>query len=263
MTFSWLRHEPGSKDMCVALVTGASRRIGFRIAQRLVAEGYAAVLHSSHASLSETADAAAALTDAGGVVGVISADLADARQCAELVPAIVGKTGRLDLLVNSASIFIDDSPTECDASTWDQHFAVNLRAPTRLSAAFAAAPAVGDDRSIVNILDQRVLRLTPQFFSYTLSKSALWTATRTMAQAFAALKIRVNGIGPGPVLPNDKQGDAGFAREVAGVPLACAVTPDAIADAVLYLANARMVTGQILAVDSGQHLGWQTPDVVA
>ncbi len=107
-----------------------------------------------------------------------------------------------------------------------------------------------------------MLKPTPQFFSYSLSKSALWAATRSMAQAYAPLKIRVNGVGPGPVLPNTPQGEDGFAAEVAGLPLQHAVTPDEIAAAVLYLAEAQSVTGQMIAVDAGQHLAWQTPDVV-
>ena len=126
----------------------------------------------------------------------------------------------------------------------------------------AGEDAARQDAAIINIIDQRVLRPTPQFFSYTLSKSALWTATRTMAQAYAERGVRVNAIGPGPVLPNAKDGDKGFSKEVEGVPLHRAVDPAEIAAAVLYLAEARAVTGQMIAVDAGQHLGWRTPDVV-
>jgi NAD(P)-dependent dehydrogenase (short-subunit alcohol dehydrogenase family) len=120
----------------------------------------------------------------------------------------------------------------------------------------------GNEASIVNIIDQRVLKPNPQFFSYSLSKAALYFATKTMAQAFAARNIRVNGIGPGPVLPNTPQGEDGFAEEVAGLPLKHAVTPQEIAAAVFYLAEARSVTGQMIAVDAGQHLAWETPDIV-
>ena len=263
MTRDWVVPLPPCEARRVALVTGAARRIGLRIVQRLSEAGYAVAMHTSGRSAPETAAAAAALADAGHCVGVLAADLADAAQCAGLVPRVTAQAGRLHLLVNSASVFADDEAGAVDAAVWDRHFAVNLRAPAFLAAAFAAVPApIGVDRSIVNILDQRVLRPTPQFFSYMLSKSALWTATRTSAQAFAGQKIRVNGVGPGPVLPNDSQGDAGFAREIAGVPLGCAVSPDDIADAVLYFAGARTVTGQMLAVDAGQHLGWKTPDII-
>ena len=263
MTMDWARPLPHVGARPLALVTGASRRIGLRIAERLAEHGYAIVLHGSPRSQAASTAAAAAFDASGTPVGVLVADLADAEQSAALVPRIVEAAGRLDLLVNNASVFAEDAVGAPDAAVWDRHFAVNLRAPVLLAAAFAAATsAPGSDRSIVNMLDQRVLRPNPQFFSYTLSKTALWTATRTMAQAFAAQKIRVNAIGPGPVLPNESQGQAGFAQEVAGVPLARAVAPDDIADAVLYLAAARTVTGQMIAVDAGQHLGWRTPDIV-
>ena len=138
--------------------------------------------------------------------------------------------------------------------------AVNLRAPVQLSSAFVAALPAGREGCVVNIVDQRVWRLNPRFFSYTLSKSALWTATQTMAQAFAP-RVRVNAVGPGPTLANNMDGAEGFAREAAAVPLGRAVEPGEIADAVLYLARARGVTGQMIAVDGGQHLAWKTPDV--
>ena len=139
---------------------------------------------------------------------------------------------------------------------------MNLRAPVLLARRFAAQADAADDPSIVNIVDQRVLKLTPQVFSYTLTKSALHTATVTMAQALAPA-IRVNAVGPGPTIANIHDGEAGMAKEVAGVPLARGVPAADIADAVLYLARARSVTGQTIAVDSGQSIGWLTPDVVA
>jgi NAD(P)-dependent dehydrogenase (short-subunit alcohol dehydrogenase family) len=263
MTSEWAMPLPPVGTRRVALVTGASRRIGLHIAQRLCDVGYAVVMHASWRSREEAVAAASSLAEAGHCVGVVIADLADAGQTEALVPFVAAVSGSLHLLVNCASVFAKDEAGAIQAAVWERNFAVNLRAPALLSAAFAILPAEKDvDRSIVNILDQRVLRPTPQFFSYTLSKSALWTATQTSAQAFASHKIRVNGVGPGPVLPNETQGDAGFAREVAGVPLRCAVSPDDIADAVLYFAGARTVTGQMLAVDSGQHLGWETPDII-
>lgn len=260
MEVEWAQRSRGTMQP-VGLVTGAARRIGLAIARRLAGAGYAVVLHTSARSRSEAVRAATALAAEGAAVGVVVADLAEAAACQALVPTIREAADRLDLLVNNASVFMDDTAAAPDPDAWDLHFAVNLRAPTLLAAAFAAQPAHGD-RSIVNVLDQRVLRASPQFFSYTLSKHALWTATRTMAQAFADKGIRVNAVGPGPVLPNDSQGEDGFAREIAGVPLARAVAPDEIAAAVLYLASAPSVTGQMIAVDAGQHLGWRTPDVV-
>ena len=137
--------------------------------------------------------------------------------------------------------------------------AVNLRAPLQLASAFAAALPAGREGCVVNIVDQRVWRLNPKFFTYTLTKSALWTATQTLAQTFAP-RIRVNAVGPGPTLANTIDGEEGFAREAAAVPLGRGVAPEEVADAVLWLARARGVTGQMIAVDGGQHLAWKTPD---
>lgn len=245
-----------------ALVTGASRRIGLRIASRLVEAGFDVALQASARSAPKAEAEAARLAGHGTKTCVITGDLADPAQCDAMVAQAGAALGPLRLLVNNASIFVPDHAGALDLALWEQHFAVNLRAAVILSQHFAAQAPAGQDAAIVNVIDQRVLRPTPQFFSYTLSKSALWTATRTMAQAFAERGVRVNGVGPGPVLPNTNDGDEGFSKEVEGVPLHRAVDPDEIAAAVLYLAEARAVTGQMIAVDAGQHLGWRTPDVV-
>lgn len=244
-----------------ALVTGGARRLGLRIATRLVEAGYDLALHTSPRSRAHAEASASALERRGVNVAIVAGDLSDAAVCQELV-ARAAVFGPVRLLVNNAALFEADSAEAIDLDLWERHFAVNLRAPAILSQHFAAQVPAGGDACIVNLIDQRVLRPTPQFFSYTLTKSALWTATRTMAQAFAERGIRVNAVGPGPVLPNATDGDVGFTKEAQGVPLHRAVDPDEIAAAVLYLAGARGVTGQMIAVDSGQHLGWRTPDVV-
>ena len=244
----------------VALVTGAARRIGFAIAERLGARGYAVVIHCSEASLDEAKAATAALAGQGIATSIVVGDLLDPAAAARIIVEAGRAFGPLDLLVNNAALFAEDSAFAIDLALWEQHFAVNLRAPLLLAQHFVAQVPAGSEAAIVNIIDQRVLKPTPQFFSYTLTKAALWAATRSMAQAFAPLQIRVNGVGPGPVLPNGPQGEEGFAAEVAGLPLKHAVAPEEIAEAVLYLAEARSVTGQLIAVDSGQHLGWETPD---
>lgn len=247
----------------VALVTGAAKRIGLRICERLARAGYAVVLHCSPASSAGAKAEAARITQQGGRICVLSLDLADAGALERLIAEAGAMFGPLTLLINNAAIFKEDDAAAFDLDQWERHFAVNLRAPLVLSRDFVRqAPADAQDAAIINIIDQRVLRPTPQFFSYTLSKAALWTATLTMAQAFAPRGIRVNAVGPGPVLPNDNQGEAGFVREVEGLPLARAVELDDIAEAVLYLSRARNVTGQMIAVDAGQHLAWRTPDVV-
>lgn len=245
-----------------ALVTGAAKRIGLRICERLVAAGYSVVLHCSPASRAVAEAAASKMTAHGARLGVLALDLSDARALEAVIDQAGAFFGPLSLLVNNAAIFDDDDAEGFNLEQWDRQFSINLRAPAVLSRDFARRLPKDAEGAIVNIIDQRVWRPTPQFFSYTLSKAALWTATRTMAQAFASRGIRVNAVGPGPVLPNDNQGEIGFVREVEGLLLHRAVSLDDIADAVLYLARARNVTGQMIAVDAGQHLAWQTPDVI-
>jgi len=247
----------------VALITGAARRIGFAIAERLGAGGYSVVLHGSEASLGEAETSAAHLAGQGVPAAIATGDLRDPAACEKIIAEAGHAFGPLGLLVNNAALFEEDSALAIDLDLWERHFAVNLRAPVLLAQAFVRQVPAGEEAAIVNLIDQRVLRPTPEFFSYSLTKSALWTATRMMAQAFASLNIRVNGVGPGPVLPNVPQGEDGFAAEVAGLPLKHAVPPQEIAEAVLYLAEARSVTGQMIAVDCGQHLSWRTPDGAA
>jgi NAD(P)-dependent dehydrogenase (short-subunit alcohol dehydrogenase family) len=254
---SGLAVRPGA-----ALVTGAAKRIGLRIVERLALAGYSVVLHCRESSRAHAETAVATLTSQGCKVSVLALDLSKPPSLACLTSEAGAIFGPLTLLVNNAAIFEADDAASFDLERWDRHFSVNLKAPAVLSRDFARQLPEGQEGAIVNILDQRVFRPTPQFFTYSLSKAALWAATRTMAQAFAPQGIRVNAVGPGPVSPNFNQGEAGFAQEVAGLPLGRAIAPDDIADAVLYLATARNVTGQMIAVDAGQHLAWRTPDVV-
>ncbi len=248
------------KSRGCALVTGAVRRIGRAIALRLAREGYDIALHGSARSEPDARQLAADITAGGQRAHVLIADLGDPAQTGALLQQATGALGPVTLLVNNASVFESDGAAEFDLAHFDRCVAVNLRAPLQLCSAFAAMLPADRQGCVVNILDQRVWRLNPRFFSYTLSKSALWTATQTMAQTFAP-RIRVNAVGPGPTLANIVEGAEVFAREVAAVPLARAVEPSEIADAVAYLAGARGVTGQMIAVDGGQHLAWKTPDV--
>jgi len=241
-----------------ALVTGAAKRIGRAIAERLAREGYAVAIHC-HCS-SEAAEAvAASIRSAGRRATVVQADLAEAG-AAQIVGAARAALGPLTLLVNNASEFEPDSIESLSLDRWERHFAVNLRAPAFLARDFAAQLPADRHGCIVNVVDQRVLKPNPQFFSYTLTKAALFTATRTLAQALAP-RIRVNAVGPGPTLASARQDADAFARQSAALPLGRGPTPDEIADAVLFLARARSVTGQMIAVDGGQHLAWETPDI--
>ena len=240
-----------------ALVTGAGRRIGRAIALRLAEAGFDLAVHyrSDPASADEVVRAVRAM---GRSAVALKADLTDEAAARNLISQAASALGPVTVLVNCASAFQDDRAGALGRETWDLHIETNLRAPLVLAEAFAdQAP---DGAVVINLLDQRVWKPTPQFFSYALSKSALWTATRMLAQAWAP-RIRVNGVGPGPTLASIHQDDAAFAAEAAGTLMGRPVEPSEIADAVAWLVDARSVTGQMIAVDSGQHLGWRTPDV--
>ncbi len=243
------------------LVTGAARRIGLAIAHGFAREGHPVVIHASGRSLPEAELAVAALNTLGANAAALACDLADAQETLQLVERAEAAFGPLALLVNNASVFELDNAQDFSLDVYERQMAVNLRAPLILAQSFATRLPSGADGSIINVLDQRVWRLTPRYFTYTITKSALWTATRTMAQAFAP-RIRVNAVGPGPVLPNAIYGEKGFEAEVAGVLLERPTELSSVVDAVMYLARARNVTGQMIAVDSGQHLAWRTPDVL-
>ncbi len=250
----------GAEQGGPVLVTGAARRIGLALAQGFARAGRPVVLHASPQSQAAAEAAAAALVAQGFRAEALSCDLSSASETRDLIPRAEACFGPLALLLNNAALFEPDSAADFTPEGFERHFAVNLRAPLQLAQAFAARAPEDAKGVIINLIDQRVLRLTPRDFTYTLSKSALWTATRTMAQVFAP-SIRVNAIGPGPVLPNQFAGEAAFAREAARVPLQEAIALDSVVAAALYLAEARHVTGQMIAVDSGQHLAWRTPDV--
>ncbi|SCZ09129.1 SDR family oxidoreductase [Microvirga guangxiensis] len=244
----------------IALVTGGAKRIGRSIVERLAREGYGVAIHCRR-STDVAEEMAERIKAAGGRAGVVRGDLADVSAVDRLVSdAANALSGPLTLLVNNASEFEPDEVETLSLDRWDRHFAVNLRAPMFLARDFAKQLPPDGQGSIVNIVDQRVWKLTPQFFSYTLTKAALFTATQTMAQALAP-RIRVNAIGPGPTLANERQGDEDFGKQARAVLLGHGGTPEEIAEAVVYLANARSVTGQMIAVDGGQHLAWETPDV--
>jgi NAD(P)-dependent dehydrogenase (short-subunit alcohol dehydrogenase family) len=241
----------------VALITGAGRRIGRVITLALSRAGYAVVLNS-HASQVDAEKLATEITTAGGKAHVVVADLAKPDDVRGLVTA-ANVFGPLTLLVNNASEFEADEIGTLERTRFERTMAVNLTAPLFLSQAFAVQAPDSANASIVNIVDQRVFKPTPLFFSYALSKSALHNATTMLAQAFAP-KLRVNAVAPGPTLPSPRQSDAQFAAQAAKVPLGRGPSPDDIAAAVLYLATAKSVTGVTIAVDGGQHLAWRTPD---
>lgn len=243
-----------------ALVTGGARRIGRAIAQRLAQDGYAVAIHCRRAGDDDAQSLRDAIGRDGGRAAIVTADLTDAADVAGLTGAAAAAVGPLTLLVNNASAFEDDGLESLSPELWERHFAVNLRAPAFLSSDFARLLAPEGTGAIVNIIDHRVWKPNPRFFSYSLSKAALLAATRTMAQALAP-RIRVNAVGPGPTLMSARQSAEDFRRQGAAIPLARHPRPEEIAEAVAYLAGAASVTGQMIAVDGGQHLAWATPDL--
>jgi len=244
----------------IAIVTGAARRIGRAISLRLVSENFRVAIH--YGASRHAAEALVRQIEAeGGRAIALGGDLANPLEATRIVEETAENLGPVDLLVNNAAIFERDSIENLDLTVWRRQFAVNLESPVFLAAAFSRALPADRRGAIVNVIDQRVLRLTPRNLSYTLAKSALWTATQTLAQALAP-RIRVNAVAPGPTFANPRDGENGLAHETAGTLLQRRVAGEEIAEAVAYLAKAESVTGQLIAVDAGQHLGWRTPDIV-
>jgi NAD(P)-dependent dehydrogenase (short-subunit alcohol dehydrogenase family) len=241
------------------LVTGGARRIGRAIVEDLASHGFGVAIHCNR-SRSEGETLRQQIVERGGRAVILQCDLLDPQAMAELVPAAERELGPLSILINGASIFEWDEATDFSWETWDSHFAIHVKAPAMLARVFAERLAPGRDGLVVNIIDERVLRPNPRYFSYFLSKSALWAATRTMAQALAP-RIRVNAIGPGPTLPNKRQTERDFAAQVDGLILERGPALEEFGATIRYLWEARSVTGQMIALDGGQHLAWRTPDV--
>jgi NAD(P)-dependent dehydrogenase (short-subunit alcohol dehydrogenase family) len=246
--------SPRTNHLPAALVTGAADRIGAAIAKALAAAGWRVVVHY-RSSADRARETVAAIRAAGGEAAAVQADLAKRPQRARLVGAAAAKFGPLTLLVNNASIFERDSVRDLDEAAWDAHFAVHAEAPAFLARDFAAQLPDGAAGNIVNIVDERVLDLTPAYFSYTLSKAALWTMTRSLAQSLAP-RILVNAVAPGPTVAPPGVGAEGYRRRQAELPLGRGATPDEIARAVLTILDTPMLTGQMLALDGGEHLEW-------
>jgi len=241
------------------LVTGGAKRLGRAIVLDLARHGWNVALHYN--SSEKEARATGADAQAQGVkVALLKADLGRESETAGLVERASSELGPLSALINSASVFENDDWYSVSRESWDHHMETNLRAPFVLSQAFARQIPRDGNGAIVNVIDQRVLKPTPQFLSYSLSKSGLRWLTTTLAQALAP-RVRVNAVGPGPTIINARQSAADFARQREATVLGRGAEPQDVCDAVRYLLEAGAVTGQMIAVDGGQHLIWQTPDV--
>ncbi len=243
----------------VALVTGSAKRLGRAIAEDLAAHGFAVALHAN-ASLEAAEAVAEDLRSEGKKATALKADLSNISETGSLIARTEAEFGTVGLLVNNASVFEDDTAVDFDAEIFARHFDVHVRAPAILSGALVKA--LPEDRSglIVNIIDQRVLSLKPSFFSYTLSKSTMWTATKTLAQAFAP-RVRVNAIGPGPTLISERQRPEDFQAQIDSLPLKRGPSLDEFGRTIRFLFDTPSITGQMIALDGGQHLIWNGTEI--
>jgi NAD(P)-dependent dehydrogenase (short-subunit alcohol dehydrogenase family) len=244
----------------IILVTGAGQRLGLAIAEKLAAAGHCVILHASN-SITQAESAASRLRSAGAKAFALQADLLVEADVSSLITRASSLAGApITGLVNNASIFEGDEASDFTRVSWDRHFDVHVRVPCELARNLAAALPEGQTGSIVNLIDQRIFKLTPQFFTYTLSKAALATATHTLAQALAP-SVRVNGVAPGPTARNVRQDEEDFQKQVDATLLGTGSPVASVVDAVCFLLNSEAITGQIVAVDGGQSLIWRTPDV--
>ena len=251
-----LERHPDTYDR-VALVTGGARRIGRAIAQDLAGDGWAVAVHYHH-SAEDAASLVANIEAGGGHAIALRADLSVEAETRSLVARATEALGPLGCLINSAAAFRPDTAENATRESWDAHLEPNLRAPFVLAQDFARSLPAEKGGVVINLLDQRVWNLTPYFVTYTLSKSGLWTLTRTLALALAP-RIRVNAVGPGPALPSARQSPAQFDRQCAMMPLGRGTSPKEICQAVRFLIETKSLTGQMVALDGGQHLGWAQP----
>lgn len=240
-----------------ALVTGAGQRIGLAIARALAEDGWGIAAHY-HGSAHGASALVRSITRSGGRAIALKADLGRESHAQALVGRAAAALGPLTCLVNNAAVFEDDTVASATRASWDRHIEINLRAPLVLTQAFVRQLPGRAQGNVINLLDQRVYNLTPHFLSYTVSKMGLWTLTRTLALGLAP-RIRVNAVGPGPALPSRRQTAAQFARQCARMPLRRGTTPDEIAQAIRFILTAPAMTGQMIALDGGQHLGWAQP----
>jgi NAD(P)-dependent dehydrogenase (short-subunit alcohol dehydrogenase family) len=237
-----------------ALVTGGARRLGRAIALALARSGFSVAIQY-RGSQTDAEDTAAEIRALGVRAAVLHADLAVEDEVAGLLAAAAAAIGPVGVLVNNASVFERDEWNDASRASWDAHIEPNLRAPFVLTQHLARDLPPEAHGAVINLLDQRVWSLTPHFVSYTVSKAALWALTQSMALALAP-RIRVNAIGPGPAMPSPRQSAEQFARQCASVPLRAGTSPEEIGEAAIALLALRSMTGQMLALDGGQHLQW-------
>ena len=241
------------------IITGAATRIGAAIAKKLSGPNIEIVIHYNK-SKSKAEKLKKDLEKNGSKIYLLRADLNKENEIQRILKFSKSKLRYFDCLINNASIFENDKLENFTAKSWDNHLKTNLKAPALLSQGFAKNIRTKNN-NIINIIDQKVFKLTPYFFSYTLSKTGLYTLTKTSAMSLAP-SIRVNGIAPGPTIKNKRQSDKHFKKQYIATPLKRQTDVQEICNAVDFFIKNRSITGQVLAVDSGQSLNWQTPDIV-
>jgi NAD(P)-dependent dehydrogenase (short-subunit alcohol dehydrogenase family) len=242
-----------------ALVTGAGKRIGRAIALSLGRQGWKVAVHY-HGSRSAAEEVVQEIRSGGGDAVALQADLSREEEVLRLLPEAERALGPITLLVNNASVFEMDKIETATRDSWDRHIETGLRAPLVLIQELSQRLPADAKGNVINMLDERVWALTPYFLSYTVAKAGLWTLTQTLALGLAP-RIRVNGIGPGPTLPSPRQTDEQFREQWRRMPLGRGTTPEEIARAVEFILAAPAMTGQMIALDGGQHLGWAVPQL--
>jgi len=241
------------------IITGGATRIGAAIAEKLAGPNIEIIIHFNK-SKSKAESLKKKLQKLGSKVYLISADLSKEKDVQKIIKFSKSKIKFFDCLINNASLFENDKLENFSSKSWEKHISTNLKAPALLSKEFSKN-VKGKNNNIINIIDQRVFKLTPYFFSYTLSKTGLYTLTKTSAMSLSP-NIRVNGIAPGPTIKNKRQSEKHFKSQYLATPLKQQVDVNEICNAVDFFIKNSSITGQVLAIDSGQSLNWQTPDIL-
>ena len=241
------------------IITGGATRIGAAIAQRLSGPNKEIVIHFNK-SRSKAEILRKKLVKLGAKIYLVKADLSKEKDVYKIIKFSKLKMKYFDCLINNASIFENDKLLNFNSKSWEKHITINLKAPAILCKEFGKN-IKGKNNNIVNIIDQRVFKLTPHFFSYTISKTGLYTLTKTSAMSLAP-NVKVNGIAPGPTIKNKRQSDKHFKNQYLATPLKHQVDVKEICNAVDFFIKNSSITGQVLAIDSGQNLNWQTPDIL-
>ena len=241
------------------IITGAATRMGAAIAKKLSGPKVEIVIHYNK-SKSNAEQLKKELIKNKTKVYLIKGDLSKENDLKKIVKFSKSKLKYFDCLINNASLFENDNLKNFTSKSWSQHLDINLKAPAYLAKEFAKNVR-GKNNNIINIIDQRVFKLTPFFFSYTLSKTGLYTLTKTSAMSLSP-NIRVNGIAPGPTIKNKRQTDKHFKKQYLATPLRKQVDVEEVCNAVDFFIKNSSITGQVLAIDSGQNLNWQTPDIM-